>query len=351
MAMMQTVTSQPSLRTLLGLRSNGAVSGDAFAMIFAQMMGTDGGWEALLGQLRADLQEESGTRGAQLAAEMLTVFPGLQAQLMQQGDLPAVLGHGSGGGLSLAGLSALTGQPQPAASEGGEDTAVLPEDFYTLLKHAWQDEGASTPDGMLGESGLRQDAVRAAKQLLADSPQETVEAMDPESLQAETRTFSLEGLRDGRPAALPGVQTIASQLKTGILEQTGAGKNEFIVRLEPEGIGEIVVKLSEDHERIALSIFTSSTYTAKLITDEVVTLQNALRPLQAEVQQIVVTENEPAAQYAAQNELSYLGQQDQGQRYAGAWQQDGHAGQAAREQDDFETLLQPAPADGLDTYI
>ncbi|MCQ4735691.1 flagellar hook-length control protein FliK, partial [Anaerotruncus colihominis] len=76
------------------------------------------------------------------------------------------------------------------------------------------------------------------------------------------------------------------QLKMGIQENYAANRDEFVVKLKPDGLGEITVKLVQRENSIALSILASSPQVARLISNEVAALQNALRPLQAEVTQI-----------------------------------------------------------------
>lgn len=110
------------------------------------------------------------------------------------------------------------------------------------------------------------------------------------------------------------------------------------------------MKLSEDKSKISLSIFTSSTQTAKLINDEVVSLQNALRPLHTEVQQVVVMPNEHTAEYAAQSSMEHRGQFS-GQQFSNNSQ--GHQSSSAQTQDssEFESVVQTIAEEGLDTYI
>lgn len=115
----------------------------------------------------------------------------------------------------------------------------------------------------------------------------------------------------------PTFEQISTQVKDGLLDNTAQGKNEFVIRLKPEGIGEVIVKLSTNREKIELNIFTSSIQTAKLIEGEVAALQNALRPLQAEIQQISVMPEEYELAYAAQNAMTGREQHSQNRGFTG----------------------------------
>lgn len=351
----QATAAQPSLRKLLGLGAGQAASGDPFAMIFQQlMMGQGGNSEDLLFPLLSDsMSEDENLMGAQMAAEMLFTMPGISPQMilsqMQNSEMGLQNASNPGGslnGLQANGLfAAMAAEEQNTPIENENQTA---QDFYTVLSKAWKEPVLPTM-GLHFQDG----AVREAKQLLANQMKQPVEAIDLEGLQNEVDTkrfFPADMIMPSQEAMLPDPNELAAQLKDGILENVGQGKNEFVVRLKPEGIGEIVVKLSEDKSKIILSIFTASTQTAKLISNEVASLQNALRPLHAEVQQITVAPDGHAAEYAAQTAMD-------GQRqFSGQHSFGGHsqnpAGTHSGDDGEFgNTIQQTLEEEGLDTYI
>lgn len=161
-----------------------------------------------------------------------------------------------------------------------------------------------------------QTAVRQAADRLGTQPK--APAQDPpdiEALQAavEQKQFipqhrTLVEAAAAQPQAE--AKEVIPQLSTGILDNLAAGKDEFIVRLKPEGLGEITVKLVEQEGRVLLSILTSSPQVAKALSQDVASLQQALRPLQAQVQEIAVAEPYAAGQQLAeQNQNHRPGQQ------------------------------------------
>lgn len=362
----QSASAQPTLRGLLGLNGGQAVQGDAFAMLFQQLMGQDGDFAALFTQVTQDNQEEANKLGAQMAAEMLCMMPNPQMQMMLSLVQPQAMaqvveniqdvldGKTAGANLTAAQLlSALGTQGEEAAPTAKNLTS---NQFYTILQNAWKEEEPQQP--FMGLS-FQDSSLRAAKELLAQKQKDnTVQPLDVESLQADVnakRFMPLDAMAQKQAASLPDVNEIANQLKTGILDNVAQGKNEFVVRLKPEGIGEIVVKLSENKEKISLSIITSSAQTAKMITNEVTALQNALRPLHAEVEQIVVAQpTEQASNYAAQTAMTNQEHQFQGQQFYNG-QGDSHHGGSSRPQEggEFGSTVEQilAEDDGLDTYI
>jgi len=354
-AAVQTGAVQMSLRNILGMAAGQQAQGDAFAMIFQQLMGEDDGLGALFSQLagvQQEDQDEANELGMQMMAEMLFANPEMQAlfPLVQQVMQPEQNIQSVGKGIRndvMALQNQPVVQPEEEKSEQPVEKAAAPQDFYTVLQSSWKGQQPS-----LGIS-LEGDTLRQAKQLLAQKPKETVQPQDIESLQADVdakRFLSIENIAPKETMELVDVNEIADQLKSGIAENISQGKNEFVVKLKPEGIGEVVVKLSENEEKISLSIFTSSEQTAKLITNEVLSLQNALRPLHAEVEQITVAPNGQTAGYAAQTSMNDQSQQFAGQQFAGQWQQSFRS--RMQENSDFGSVVeQILPDDGLDTYI
>ena len=300
------VQAQPtSLRKLLGM-GQGQI-GDGFAMIFQQMLG-DGDEEqlsALLMQMAGSLQEDSEELGGQMSAEMLAVMAGMNLpasdlmSLMQQDGAVAenvmeVLSTTMNSPQGRTQLPALLSQLEGLTQQQGEGEEIieLPQadkDFVELLSAAWKEtpEDAAKPPVPLT---LDHSTVRAIKEQMEQNRKgNQPETLDIESLQADVNTrrfLPAEAMTQKQSLPVPDAQEIAKQLKTGILDNLAKGKNEFLVRLKPEGLGEILVKLSETKDKVSLSIFTNDSQTARLISGEVAALQNALRPLNAEVQEI-----------------------------------------------------------------
>ncbi len=362
---------QQSLRKMLGM-GQGQPAGDAFAMIFQQLMGgeeMEGDLAALLMQLAGNLQEDSEEMGSLLSAEMLAAMPDLLPQdlfAMVQNDAAMMNGAAS---ILAASLNTPQGRAQLPMILAQADKATVQEleeylngdlsqadkDFLQVLENAWKEEPQPVAAPAMT---LDQSAIRAAKELLAKNRKDqSTETIDVESLQADVNSRRFLTNDTGvqkQELPIPDAQEIAKQLKTGILENLSRGKNEFLVRLKPEGLGEIMVRFSENKDKITLSILTHDTQTARMISGEVAALQNALKPLNAEVQEITtVSANEQAAQYSQQNQMT-----DQGRQFFGHQQpsHEGHSGRRAAgaiQEDSFDETVEAGLGtdEALDTYI
>ena len=87
------------------------------------------------------------------------------------------------------------------------------------------------------------------------------------------------------------------------------GKREFTLKLKPESLGEITVKLIEKAGKMSLTISAASAQTARLINSDLSALREAVRPMQVEVHE-AVTE-------APQSEQSQLYFDMAGQQFGG----------------------------------
>lgn len=378
---------QRSLRAMLGMTGTTGTSsagqmGDGFDMIFQQMMA--GGMEgdddlaALLMQLTGGLQKDSEKWGAQMAAEMLNSVPTLNPAVMtalvkaswaaDEQNLADMVGR----------LQAMQGMGEVDLLEGERgitevlEELVMPEeqtgkdqnqnqDFLDMLSAAWAKPKAETTRTI--STQLDQSSIRAAKELMQRNKKEVVTPLlDVESLQADVDSGRFAPVGNSsleEQFQVPSGEELAEQVKAGIFENVSQGKNEFVVRLKPEGIGEIEVRLSENKDKISLSIITNSPQTARLISNEILALQNALRPLNAEVQQVTtmaeaVAASQESTQYSAQNQMTDQGRQSHSQQESGRSGRSQRISGVTGVEDEFDEAVESGVAANdeiLDTYI
>ena len=313
-------TSGGSLRQKLDL-SDACQATDAFAMLFMQLMGQTIQPEALLQmqgeqpltQTDAVLPAAAGTVGSMASGNEMQA---MLADLIQNaGSTPA-----EGAFLQTFAMQSMDTVPGTAAAEGTVQGAELLEgeaegmqQLYTVLKAAWGGEESSS----LMENGFSSlqagNAFRTARQLLEQQEKETVVPVDVESLQADVNAGRfLTAQPEAAQLPLPSAEEIGKQLKTGILHQT-----------------------------------------ARLISNEVATLQEALRPLQVQVQQVTLLPTELAVSYASQSALTDQGQQQSFAQQYFEQRQQHRGGHWQQEDDSFDAVIgqTQAPDSELDAYI
>ena len=81
---------------------------------------------------------------------------------------------------------------------------------------------------------------------------------------------------------------LAKQISEKMLLHLEKGEREFTMKLNPESLGEITVKLLQKDGKMTLSIAAANETTVKLLNGEMEALRMAVRPMQVEVRQAVV---------------------------------------------------------------
>lgn len=354
---------------MAGVQQGTQGAGGFAAILDLMLAGTQGGELSQLFANLAQADESLRKEGGELAAQML-------AELFAAGDfLPVDLLPVDAMGQN--GLSALDPaqlqqqnlawmlQNQSALHQPVDETAQLPEMLSPLqnflgnqqagpandMKASLQSASLLTEDGNQGEMQFL-NAVSEAKEQLGqgtDSSKEQPQKvkLDIEQLQQEVDTgkyrTAFEEIRLSA-AAKTEETALADQVKTGILHNLRLGKNEFVVKLKPEGLGEITVKLVESGSKLALSIVASNAETARLLNNGLDGLRESLRPYHAEISEVVQQQ-----QYASQQqsfEQNFAGQHQQQQHHSGVTFWDGPGDDPAVLEEEAEALLSE-----LDTYI
>jgi len=157
------------------------------------------------------------------------------------------------------------------------------------------------------------------------------------------------------------------QVQAGLFKGLGSGKGEFVIRLFPEGLGELTVKLSESDGVSTLRIIAANSEAARLINGDLDALRLALAPMRVEVQDAVTRVVESQESQAGASNLDQFGQFAQFSQYSqfGQFGQSGE-GQASLsqqgpgvsdktspdgEQADMAAQGQGAPSSELDRYV
>ena len=376
MQMMPTqVTQGQSARSIFGNTNGQAVSGDAFAMLFMQLLGENG--EMALGNLLTSImsgQEDDPALMALLAGgnpglsvlsresdsleNYLPLMQNLRRQTEQDGvnnamEMIAEI-------LATMQMTPQDIQPEPEkiAVMQGQLSVAFPEGLplnetylYELPTNGRENEYSAV---VSFEQMRYNSAIQQVQRNLKDANKaEEIENIDIEVLQADVTRgrFMPKASEIKTELPLPGsAENVVEQVKTGILDNLG-NKDAFVIKLKPEGLGEITIKMADREGKIVLSIQTTNSQVTRLLSDEVASLQNALRPLQAEVQEIVTATDYAAA---AGGQFAGTGQRFGDERqYGGQTQSDqsyyayNHSTEPAVESI-RSTLL---PDSALDAYI
>lgn len=147
-----------------------------------------------------------------------------------------------------------------------------------------------------GESG-RETKAQSAKQTGSKPSikEEKAEELDVDALQSRvsqskvSSPFELKLKTAENSTELE----LKDQISDGIKHNVSLGKSEFVLKLKPENLGEITVKLIEEAGKTSVTISTLNSQTARLINSELQALKAAVAPMNVEVSEAVV-QTQPA---------------------------------------------------------
>lgn len=140
---------------------------------------------------------------------------------------------------------------------------------------------------------------------------------------------------------------VSTQLAQGIQVAMDNGDGQFTIRLLPEGLGEMEVRLTKTAEGIALNIVARNEDAQKMLAAEIDMLKQSLAPLKVVVESIVTYQDD-----ALQNQQSaFLQQQGRQHDRQETGASTGIGGQVADEPEADPVVIQSVASSALDTYI
>lgn len=352
-------------------------AGDPFMAIFQSMMEqmTENGGEGLLqdgdpeqlegamAELLAAMRATDGGDAEQQARAMMSELAGMALiqPVMRPDQAGAVVQAAGVSGVSDAAARregavtppfAESGAAQTEQAAGSEQVRVLETSYVEQPAGRQADSAAQDYQA----EGRFRSAVQAAKRQLEQPTAENGAAgrQDLAATDGAKRTDFTETLRENRETGE--APPLSQQLDEGLSREMALGRKEFSMKLKPESLGEITVKLTEAEGKTTLSILTASTGTAKAINHELAALREAMRPMGVEVQQAVpkAAENAGAQAQSQQFDMArQFAQQFGGQRQSFHGQnQNVFYGEKAARDDPMQLFAAPALIRaGLDTYI
>ncbi len=362
----------------------GLDAGEAsFLQLLSSVLGT--GAEA---SLAAQLKKNAEMLGAQINAEMLTINPLLTMMLSGQAgpdagqqalalDLPAQAQ--SSAPIGDAALSAeLLSQLQGVTGAAPAPVAANTHSFQSLAAaldvidgdanmevvtaaHSGSAEGRAL--ALQGQSQFKR-AVSQAQQMIKTTGNDDMvdEAeLDLEALQKKVDSGAflpnLSGTsKTGAPliaeaGSTPDAQEqeIFAQIKASVTRHAEDGATDFTIKLRPEGLGEITVKLLETGGKVTLSLAASDANVQRLLGSELNNLRDIMRPYNVEVSQVVQTNEAQGMSMQQQFSQQFSQHSYTGQQQNPSFAYDPDYGESAKTGEPAQAAVPPDSV--LDAYI
>ncbi len=110
-----------------------------------------------------------------------------------------------------------------------------------------------------------------------------------------TSTVTMQDLSEISP------KIIMEQIENGIKEGIKLKHDNIVIKLHPEGLGQVTVKMTDVNGKISLDIITASQYAHNALNSEIESLKESLRQYNAEVNSLVAANGFNFAQENGQN--------------------------------------------------
>ena len=150
---------------------------------------------------------------------------------------------------------------------------------------------------------------------------------------------------------------ISEQITDGVKANLNLEKNEFTVKLNPESLGEVTIKLAEEGGKMVVNITAATESTAKLLNSDLTALRDSLGSLNLEIREVTVEAPESIEESIAQFNMTSQQFSDRQRAFNNQQQDDkpyyAHQDGAYVSEEitaDYSGRVRTA-VDGLDTYV
>ena len=151
---------------------------------------------------------------------------------------------------------------------------------------------------------------------------------------------------------------IAEQITDGVKANINLEKSEFTVKLNPEELGELTLKLIEENGKMVLDITAASEKTARMLNGDIAALRDSVGSMNIEVREVTVSAPEEIQENIAQfnmtsqqfseRQRAFQNQQQQGNKPYYAVGHEAYGAEMVTP--DYAGRIKSA-VDGLDTYV
>ena len=150
---------------------------------------------------------------------------------------------------------------------------------------------------------------------------------------------------------------ISEQITDGVKANLNLEKSEFTVKLNPESLGEVTIKLAEEGGKMVVNITAATESTAKLLNSDLTALRDSLGSLNLEIREVTVEAPENIEESIAQFNMTSQQFSDRQRAFNNQQQDDtpyyAHSDGAYMSEEitaDYSGRVRTA-VDGLDTYV
>lgn len=228
--------------------------------------------------------------------------PAVQEALQQAGEAPPQTQSVEASGQ----ISVLQASSDKSNAETAQDSSVMTVENTQSTEHEF-----GTKQGK--QSGSDAGSRTASENTKTVQKPETQSKTQPDTGQLNTFSQRLENAGLTMQAVTAKEQPNmppSAQVATAVMDAYSSGKTEFTMRLQPEALGELTVKLVYEQGTVSLSILTANDHATKLINTQMAELKTALKENNIQLETCSV-ENQAFNNLASGGQFSMLGGRQQ----------------------------------------
>lgn len=176
----------------------------------------------------------------------------------------------------------------------GQNLGNTDEIQSQIIANSLNAKETSSSDMLFNGNMNFQSAINQAQKLIKGDAKASTDISEDgiiENLQQSGEDVKFETvLSDKQVLSQPTVDIndLALQVKNGISNGFMSDEKEFTVKLKPEGLGEVVVRMAESDNKLTVNIVTASNEVAKLLNNDLSTLRESMKAMQVDVRDVVV---------------------------------------------------------------
>ncbi len=334
-------------------QSTSAAVSDPFLQIIQQMVEGSKEHEALAAQewltgSSEDITQEQYASAGMALLEAMGGMPALMQQLQfgaltqtGQNELLDALGQDMSSRSLSDPLAVLSSLAQAALEQSAQTAGMSETSEMPILSASYTENMTGQEEALSGQTeqgaqpplelnGAFVQSIKAALNQRRTTGAEEEAAAQSQLDLSEARVFDNVGALRLERAPQQQPAEVAPQILAKLNENLEAGTREFTMRLKPDSLGELTIRILSKDNRMTLSIVTETKEAANLLNRELAALKQAVSPMEVEVRPAVTQEqqNQPVEQTMLrydEQERQNRGQQRRGQQQ-NRQEEDGFAG-------------------------
>lgn len=231
-----------------------------------------------------------------------STVPAVQEALQQAGEATPPQQSAEANGQ----ISVLQASSDKSNAETAQDSSVMTVENTQSTEHEFGTKQGKQSGSDAGSRMASENTKTVQKPEMQSKTQLDTGQLNTFSQRLENAGLTMQAVTAKEQPNMPP----SAQVATAVMDAYSSGKTEFTMRLQPEALGELTVKLVYEQGTVSLSILTANDHATKLINTQMAELKTALKENNIQLETCSV-ENQAFNNLASGGQFSMLGGRQQ----------------------------------------